>query len=85
MVVLMISRKSQQTYWNSGLEIERVPGPLSTSGFNADGHRVQMYVSITNTEGVLAILMISWSRGGHIGFNKILVDEILHTLRKMSS
>ena len=27
-----------------------------------------MYVSITNAEGVMAILMISSSRGGHIGF-----------------
>ena len=36
-----------------------------TSGC-ADGHRVQMYVSIRNTEGVMAILMISRSRGGHI-------------------
>ena len=26
-----------------------------------------MYVSITNTEGVMAILMILRSRGGHIG------------------
>ena len=40
------------------LEIIRGPGPPSTSGY-ADGHRVQMYVSITNTEGVMAILMIS--------------------------
>ena len=33
-----------------------------------------MYVSITNTEGVMAILMISRSRGGHIGimFWKVL-------------
>ena len=30
--------------------------------------RVHMYVSITNTEGVMAILMISSIRGGHIGF-----------------
>ena len=28
---------------------------------------VEMYVSITNTEGVMAILMISRSRDGHIG------------------
>ena len=27
-----------------------------------------MHVSITNTEGVMAILMITGSRGGHIGF-----------------
>ena len=48
-------------------EFEKGPGPLITSGY-ADGHRVQMYVSITNTEIVMAILMISRSRGGHIGF-----------------
>ena len=48
--------KSRWPYWNYVLEIEREPGPPSTSGY-ADGHRVQMYVSITNT-GVLAILMI---------------------------
>ncbi len=49
------------------LEIIRGPGPPSTSGY-ADGHRVQMYVSITNTDGVMAILMISWSGDGHIWF-----------------
>ena len=32
-----------------------------------------MYVSITNTEGVMAILMISSSRGGHIGF--VLMEQ----------
>ena len=42
------------------------PGPLGTSGY-ADGNKSTMYVSITNTEGVIAILMISRSRGGHIG------------------
>ena len=43
------------------------PGPPNISWY-ADGHTVQMYVSITNTEGVMiAILMISRSRGGHIG------------------
>ena len=31
------------------------------------GHRVHIYVYFTNT-GVMAILMISSSRGGHIGF-----------------
>ena len=60
------------------------PGSPITSGY-ADGHRVQMYVSITNTEGVMVILMIPWSRGGHIGFYKMPLDEILHTLRKMLS
>ena len=42
------------------------PGPPSTSGY-ADGHRVKIYVSITHTEGVMPILMISRSRGRHIG------------------
>ena len=31
------------------------------------------------------MLMISRSRGGHIGFYKMPLDEILHTLRKMLS
>ena len=48
------------------LEIKKGPGPPITSGY-ADGHRVQMSVSITNTEGVMPILMISRSRGDHIG------------------
>ena len=48
------------------MEIEKGPGPPITSGY-VDGHGVQMHVSITNTEGVMAILMISRSRGGHIG------------------
>ena len=52
--ILMISPRP---YWNYVLEIDRVPGSPSTSGY-ADGHRVQMYVSITNTEGVMVILMI---------------------------
>ncbi len=43
-----------------------MPDPPITSGY-ADGHRVQMYVSISNTEGVMAILMISRSRGCNIG------------------
>ena len=38
--------------------IEKGPSPASTFGY-ADGHRVQIYVSITNTEGVVAILMLS--------------------------
>ena len=49
------------------LEIIWGPGTPSTSGY-VDGHSVQMYVSITNTEGVMAILMISWSGDGHIEF-----------------
>ena len=48
------------------MEIDWGPGPPITSGYT-DGHRVEMYVSITNTEGVMAILMISRSRDGHIG------------------
>ena len=60
MAILIIS-------WSRGRHIgffliDKGPGPTNTSGL-ADGHRVQMYVSITNTEGVMAILMISWSRG----------------------
>ena len=44
-----------------------MPGPPNIYGY-ADGHIVRMYVSITNTEGVMiAIFMISRSRGGHIG------------------
>ena len=66
MAILMISwsrgRHIGLIFW----EFEKGPGPLITSGY-ADGHRVQMYVSITNTEIVMAILMISRSRGGHIG------------------
>ena len=49
--------KLRQPYWNSLLEIERRPGSPTTSCY-ADGHIVQMYVSITNTEGVMVILMI---------------------------
>ena len=48
------------------LEIDWGAGPPISSGYT-DGHRVEMYVSITNTEGVMTILMISRSRGGHIG------------------
>ena len=48
--------KSRRPFWNYVLEIEREPDPPSISGY-ADGHRVQMYASITNTEQV-AILMI---------------------------
>ena len=48
------------------LEIDTGPDLPNTSGY-ADGHSVQMYVSITNTEAVTAILMISRRHGGHIG------------------
>ena len=55
------------SYWSYVfLEIDNWPSRTNTSGY-ADGHSVQMYVSITNTEGVMTILMISRSRGGHIG------------------
>ena len=40
----------------------------STSGY-ADRHRVQMYVSITNTEGVTTILMI-------LALKVILLDRL---------
>ena len=48
------------------MEIDKGPGPPITSGY-ADGHKVQMYVSITNSEGLMTILMISRSHDGHIG------------------
>ena len=41
------------------LKIEKGPRPPNTSGY-ADDHRVQNDVSITNTEGVMGILMISY-------------------------
>ena len=58
--------KSRPPYWIFVLEIKKGPGPPITSGYT-DGHRAQMYVSITNTEGVMTILMISRSRSGPIG------------------
>ena len=61
--------KSRRPYLNYVSEIIRGPGPPSTSGYD-DGHWVQMYISITNTEGVMAVLLISLSGGGHIGFFK---------------
>ena len=74
MAILMISRSRGRHIGFIFLEIEKGPGPPITSGY-AHGHRFQMYVSITNTEWVIAILMISRSRGGHIGimFWKLLV------------
>ena len=56
MAILMIS--SSRGGHIGFLLIEKGPGPPSTSGY-ADGHIVQIYVSITNTEGVIAILMLS--------------------------
>ena len=44
------------------------------------GHRTKNYVSTTNTWGVIVILMIFGFGGGHIGFKKMPMDEILHTL-----
>ncbi len=74
--------KSQPPYWISFfLEIEKGPGPHITSGY-ADCHRVQIYVSVTNTEGVMAILMISRSRGGHIG---IMFWKLLKALVPLAS
>ena len=58
--------KWRRPYWIYFLEIDWWPGPPMTSGYT-EGHRVKMYVSITNTEGVMAILLISGSLGGHIG------------------
>ena len=49
--------KSRRPYWNYVLDIDMGPGSASTSGY-AYGHRVQMHASITNTEGVMVILMI---------------------------
>ena len=60
--------KSRWPYWNCVLEIDRGPGSSSTSGY-ADGHRIQMYVSITNTEGVMvaaAILDLKKSTGRNV-------------------
>ena len=73
--------KSWPPYWILFLEIEKGPGPPITSGY-VDGHRVQMYISITNTEGVMAILMISRSRGGHIG---IMFWKLLRALVPLAS
>ena len=66
-VILMLAWSRGGHIRFSFLEIIRGPGPPRTSGY-ADGQKVQMYVSITNTEVVMAIFMISWSGGGHIGF-----------------
>ena len=49
--------KLRRPYWNYLLDIDMGPGSASTSGY-ADGHIVQMFLSITNTEGVIVILMI---------------------------
>ena len=47
--------KSRRPYWI--LLIEKGPSPASTFVY-ADGHRVQIYVSITNTEAVISMLML---------------------------
>ena len=62
------------------MEIDWGPGPPNTSGYT-DGHRVKMFVSITNTEGVMAILMISRSRDGHIG---ILFWKLLGVMLRLA-
>ncbi len=55
--ILMLSWSRVGHIGFSLLDIIKGPGPPSTSGY-ADGHRVHMYVSITNAEGVMAILMV---------------------------
>jgi len=40
---------------------------------------------MTNTLRVMGFLMISMGVGGHIGFLKKAMNEILHTLQKISS
>ena len=37
-----------------------------------------MYVSTTNTEGVMVILMIPYSDGGHIGFKNAIGRHFAH-------
>ena len=77
--------KSRRPFWNYVLEIEREPDPPSISGF-ADGHKVQMYASITNTEQVNSHFNDSMkSRRPYWIFLKMPLDEIVHTLRKMLS
>ena len=66
MAILMISRSCGGHIGFMFLEIDKERGPPNTSGY-ADGHRVQIYFSITNTEGVMAILTISRIRGDNIG------------------
>ena len=52
------------------LKIEKGPGPPSTSGYT-DDHRVQIDVSITNTEGVMGILMISYIHNPRFDFSRL--------------
>ena len=54
MAILMISWSRGRNIGFIFCDIEKGPGLPITSGY-ADGHRVQMYVSITNTEIVMAI------------------------------
>ena len=61
--------KSRPPFWIYFFRkcIRGLAGPPNIYWY-AGGHIVQMYVSITNTEGdMIAILMISRSRSGHIG------------------
>ena len=60
--------KWRRPYWIYFIFYFRGSCIPSTSD-KADDHRFQIYVSITNTEGDIAILMLSCSRGGHIGFS----------------
>ena len=66
MAILMISRTRGGHIGLIFWEIDKEPGLPNTSGY-ADGHIVKMFVCITHREGVIAILVISRSRGGHIG------------------
>ena len=66
MAILMISRSRGGHIGFMFLEIDKEPGHANTSGYT-DGHRVQICVSISNTEGIITILMISRSRSGHFG------------------
>ena len=60
------------------------PGSPSTCGY-ADGRIVQIYVSITNTEGVMAIQRFLEVAAATLDFKKMQQDEIVHTLRKLLS
>ena len=53
MAILMISSIAAAI-----LDFFNWEGASPTSTFGYDGHRVQIYVSITNTEWVISILML---------------------------
>ena len=67
--------KSRRPYWIYFLEIDWEPSPPITTGYTY-GYRVEFYVYITYTEGVMVILMISRCRGGHIGFIFLEIDKL---------